>query len=519
MATLLTAAQMRALEQAAMESGTVSGKALMERAGAGVVAEVLRHWPELARGTHRAVVLCGPGNNGGDGFVIARLLAVRGWAVEVFLYGDAARLPPDARANLRRWAGVVQDWDGVQIMQAARGGVDLVVDAVFGAGLARPVATGVLEPLAALAAHAARVVAVDSPTGLCMDSGRPLVEAGAPVRADLTVTFHAARPGHYLEVGPAFCGRVVCVDIGLVGGGDIRLIEAPTGALGKSGTAHKYAHGHALVLAGGPGHGGAARLAARAALRVGAGLVTLACPPEALMENAAQLNAIMLREVADAPALEVVLGDQRMNAICLGPGLGQARARDLVPVALAAGQAGGRAVVLDADALTCYAKHPAELFEITYQNCVLTPHEGEFRRLFPDLFARLAAPPEKGPAYSRVDATREAAARAGSVVLLKGPVTVIAAPDGQVALHAAVYARAAPWLATAGSGDVLAGLITGLLARGFAPMAAAETGAWLHAETARAYGPGLIAEDLPEELPRVFRGLEAQAAQVSKPSA
>ncbi|RME16298.1 MAG: NAD(P)H-hydrate dehydratase, partial [Alphaproteobacteria bacterium] len=266
---------------------------------------------------------------------------------------------------------------------------------------------------------------------------------------------------------------------------------------------HKYAHGHALVLAGGPGHGGAARLAARAALRIGAGLVTVAAPHAALAENAAQLTAIMLREVDDGETLARLLSDRRFNALVLGPGLGRERARALVPVALAA----RRATVLDADALTAFAVAPEALFEAIHPNTVLTPHDGEFSRLFPDIAARLAARPEAGPAFSRLDAARAAAARSGAVVLVKGPDTVIARPDGRASVHLAAGARAAPWLATAGAGDVLSGLIAGLMARGFAPMSAAEAGAWLHVEAARGFGPGLIAEDLPEQIPAVLRAL------------
>ncbi len=272
--------------------------------------------------------------------------------------------------------------------------------------------------------------------------------------------------------------------------------------LAKPEQAHKYAHGHALVLSGPAGKGGAARLAGRGALRIGAGLVTLGVPHAALAENAAQLNAVMLAEIDDPGALARLLEDQRLNALCLGPGLGHERARALVPVALTA----RRRCLLDADALTAYMKNPAQLFEILHENTIITPHGGEFARLFPDLAMR---EDQAGsiPQRAKVEAVRAAAARAGCVVLLKGAQTVIAAPDGRAALHGALGARAAPWLATAGSGDVLAGFITGLLARGFAPMQAGETGAWLHVECARAFGPGLIAEDLPEALPRVFSDL------------
>ncbi len=279
-------------------------------------------------------------------------------------------------------------------------------------------------------------------------------------------------------------------------------------ALGKRGEGHKYGHGHALILSGGPGRGGAARLAARGALRIGAGLVTVGCPPEALAENAAQLNAVMLRAIAGGVELAQVLEDTRINALCLGPGLGIERARDLVPVVLGRPAGRARAAVIDADAITAFAEAPERLFPMLDERCILTPHSGEFARLFPDLAQGLDAPAGEGDGFSlRAEATRKAAARAGCVVLLKGARTVIAAPDGRCSLNAAVGERAAPWLATAGSGDVLAGFVTGLLARGFAPMQAAEAAAWLHVECARKFGPGLIAEDLPEQLPAVFRDM------------
>lgn len=277
--------------------------------------------------------------------------------------------------------------------------------------------------------------------------------------------------------------------------------------LGKP-AGHKFTHGHALVLSGGPGRTGAARLAARGALRVGAGLVTLGVPPAAQMEVAGQVTAIMLGRVKDAAALAATLDDDRITALCLGPGLGlDDRAAALVEAVLATVHLrAARSVVFDADALTLMAAAPARLAALT-DRCVLTPHAGEFARLFPAIARRLAAVPDQGPAYSKVDATRDAARQSGAVVLFKGPDTVIAHPDGRVCVHAAAYDRAAPWLATAGSGDVLAGVTTGLLARNFEPLQACETAAWLHVECARAFGAGLIAEDLPEMLPQVLRGL------------
>jgi hydroxyethylthiazole kinase-like uncharacterized protein yjeF len=548
MTELLTAAQMRALEAAAIESGAVTGLELMERAGRGVVEAVFEEWPALAAGSYRAVVLCGPGNNGGDGFVLARLLKEWGWAVEVFLYGDAERLPPDARENYERWRALGE----VAPLDAFLGrewGCDLLVDALFGTGLKRGLpALGdlfwnmedMVDRLAVEPGHESgrpAIVAVDISSGICADSGREFPHEDTHCRfsaaAHLTVTFHGAKLGHYLAEGRGQCGKLVVKDIGMRGsprprvgvqpppggaaggcpavpGEVVTLVERPELFLSKQTHHHKFSHGHALILSGGPGRTGAARLAARGALRIGAGLVTLGVPGAAQMEVAGAVTAVMLRRAGTVEELARVLEDGRINAVCAGPGLGLERARGLVEVFLGQGAQDAhptRAVVLDADALSAFEGEPEALFALLHEGCVMTPHGGEFARLFPDLAERLAAPATKGPAYSKVDAVREAAARAGCVVLYKGADTVIAGPDGRCSVHSAVYERAAPWLATAGSGDVLAGFITGLLARGFAPMQAAETAAWLHVECALSFGPGLIAEDLPEELPKVFRAL------------
>lgn len=549
MTEILTAAQMRAIEQAAIESGEVSGLELMERAGRGVVAAIFEEWPMLARGSYRAVVLCGPGNNGGDGFVVARLLKEWGWQVKVFLYGDPNKLPPDARVNYERWCAM-GDVQPLEAYSHTKGwGCDLLVDALFGTGLTRGLQDlGELfwnmedmvdcfdvEPDHAIGRPA--IVAVDIPSGVCSDSGREFPNEEHWFRfsaaVHLTVTFHRSKLGHYLADGAGQSGKIVVADIGLPGAKEnLRWLDPAyvekegreawriaqrdvvtlvTGIhpsfLAKTTGTHKYAHGHALILSGGMGKTGAARLAARGALRVGAGLVTVGAPPSAQMEVASQITALMLARVESAEGLAELLQDKRLNALCLGPGMGVERARELVPVALAA----KRATVLDADALTAFADDPQVLFDMLHQTCVLTPHGGEFARLFPDIYQRLTDNVTTGPAYSKVDATRDAAARAGCVVLFKGADTVIAAPSGHCAINAAVYDRAAPWLATAGSGDVLAGFITGLLARGFPPLQAAETGAWLHVECARAFGPGLIAEDLPEQIPSVYRDLRAKA--------
>jgi hydroxyethylthiazole kinase-like uncharacterized protein yjeF len=515
---LLTAAQMRAAEQAVIASGRATGRALMETAGRRVVETLLAHWPDLARAPNRAIVLCGPGNNGGDGFVIARLLARWHWDVELFFLGDPARLPPDAAANHALWSdlGAVKPLP-MTAPPDLRGGTGVIIDALFGTGLTRglgpDLGQDVLAPLdQADFAHWHRV-AVDIPSGLCADSGRVLASADGSAtafRADLTVTFHAAKRGHVLGAGPDLCGALAVADIGLGAGAGasdtpdpLRLVGPPApGAILKP-PGHKYDHGHALVFSGGQGQSGAARLAARAALRIGAGLVTIAAPPGAMAECAAQLTAIMLRDIPDAAACAELLADRRLNALCLGPGLGLDRARALVPVALAA----SRALVLDADALTAFADDPPALFARLHPGVILTPHDGEFARLFPDLAARLSDTPTHGPAFGRVEAALAAAARAGCTLLLKGRDTIIADHTGRCAVHAATGDRAAPWLATAGAGDVLAGFITGLLARGLDPFQAATAAAWLHVETARHFGPGLIAEDLPETLPAILRKL------------
>ncbi len=570
MLELLTAAQMRAIERDAIDSGAVTGLELMERAGAGAVAAILAMWPSLnAPGTdsgpHRAVVLCGPGNNGGDGFVVARMLHARGWAVEVYCCGEPDNLPHDARANCQRWkeigavhplAAVMQSEPGTPSFGPPCKGV--VVDALFGTGLARPLSRDLAGPLmrARMMALSTSLgfVSLDCLSGVCCDSGRYLAPgAAAWTTIELCVTFHRRKVGHATGEFPNLCGRVSVVDIGLEDPepgaivGDVAMIRAPRGGrvatpgnrpafrrtvllpaathgdravlVDRAGTiidkaatgGHKFDHGHAMILSGDVGRGGAARLAARGALRIGAGLVTVGCPPAALIENAARLDAIMLRAVRDGDALTGMLEDARVKALCVGPGLGTgARDAGLVRAALGATAEGpdrtARGLVLDGDALTLLASD-ADLFALLHDMCVLTPHAGEFARLFPDIADRLDAPATTGPAFSKLDAARAAAARAGCTVVFKGPDTVIAAPDGTAAINAAAYERKAPWLATAGSGDVLAGFVTGLLARGWLPTSAAGDAAWLHVECALAFGPGLIAEDLPEQLPKVLRHL------------
>ncbi len=532
---VLRSAQMRALENLAIVGGLASGASLMERAGRAVTGEITRRWPKAGRVT----VLCGPGNNGGDGYVIARLLLEAGWQLRVLGLEGAA--PADAAGMRDQWRarGAVLSLSLAGLQAEAT--PDLYVDAIFGTGLSRPVTGEMAAILRELArrvdgAGAPPLVAVDGPSGLCLDSGVNLVRSegdglGLP-RAQLTVTFDSPRPGHLLELGPAFCGDLVVGDIGLaglrgqiligqgepplarMGGPSFAREEGAVGAgseavslLAKTTSGHKFTYGHVLVLAGGSGQGGAARLSAKAALRIGAGLVTLAPPSEALSEHARPPDALMRIGIDRPEELQNRLSDPRISAIVLGPGCGIARAAQLLPVVLAS----ERNAVLDADALTAMAQRPNPL-EGLHPGCVLTPHFGEFARIFPDLAARLnRESPHIGPIHSRLDVVAEAAARAGCTVLLKGADSVIAAPGAAPFILASSYDAAAPWLATAGAGDVLAGLIAGLLARKMAASDAARMGATLHSAAARTYGPGLIADDLPEQIPLILRDLFANA--------
>jgi hydroxyethylthiazole kinase-like uncharacterized protein yjeF len=421
------------------------------------------------------LVLCGPGNNGGDGFVVARLLQRRGWPVRLALLGDRGALKGDAAAMAARWAGRVEQ--GVSI-----GGARLIVDALFGAGLSRDFPA---ELAGAVNSAGLPVVAVDVPSGLDGRTGRV---RGSAVRADVTVTFFRAKPGHVLLPGRMLCGDVVVADIGIADSilqeiqpstsiNDEIPVPAPFVA------AHKYGRGHAVVISGGPLHTGAARLSAIAALASGAGLVTISGSREALAVHAAQLSAIMLSDLDPA----ALLADRRKNAVLIGPAAGVGEAtRDKVDAVLMS----GAATVLDADALTSFAAAGEEerLFRrvglVPGRPVVMTPHAGEFSRLFKGLLEECD---------SRLEAARQAAARSGAVVVLKGADTIIAAPDGRVRINI----NAPPWLATAGSGDVLAGIMVALLAQGMPGFEAAAAAVWRHGDAARRHGSrGLTAETL-----------------------
>lgn len=485
---LLTTKEMGEADRLAIEGGT-PGFDLMRAAGK-AVADVAGAM-DAGAPVH---VLCGPGNNGGDGFVAASVLARAGRKVSLYLLGEAADLKGDAARAAMEWSGAVKP---LAAWQPEPGSI--VIDAMFGAGLTRARA---LEGEPARVVNALNesdclVCAVDVPSGLDGTTGRA---AGPVVEADETVTFFRGKPAHFLLPGRQLCGAVTISDIGI----QESVLDAirPRTFVNEPGLwidhfpwpglqSHKYTRGHLVVVSGDELHTGAARLAAYGGLRVGAGLVTLAGDRKALHVHAAHVTSIMLAETAHAHGLSEQFADKRKNACVIGPAAGVgSETRAKVEAILNA----GCAAVLDADALTSFQDDPETLFGLLHDRAVLTPHEGEFERLFPGVL---------GQSVSRVEAARTAAARSGAVVLLKGADTAIAAPDGR----AAINVNAPPWLATAGSGDVLAGIIGGLLAQGMVPFVAAAAAAFLHGETAIHLGPGLISEDLPDYLPDALKDL------------
>lgn len=523
---LLTAGQMARADAWAVAQG-VSAIDLMARAGQAVADAIVQRY------TARPVlVLCGPGNNGGDGYVVAAALAEAGWPVAVAATAEVAALGGEARHHAQAWLacharqvdwGVLPDRAVIPLDDALAQPAQLVVDALFGAGLSRPLAPAVSDVLKALSSRGIPIVAIDVPSGLQGDIGQ---DWGA-VPAALTVTFFRRKPGHVLMPGAGLCGEVVLADIGIPPAVlptlDIRTwANAP--ALWQAHWAppaarvHKYQRGHVIVF-GGPRMVGASRLSARAAARIGAGLTTLAVPASAWAVHAGTALSAMVQPLPDggggdgssaqgphgaclSAAWAAFLAAGRWAALALGPGAmqglpgdAQALMRKLVQGALAS--PGERPLVLDADALMAFEADAAALLQAIQASphpVVLTPHEGEFTRLFGAV-----------PAQDKLTRTREAARRSGAVVLHKGADTVIAAPDGR----AVINGDAPPWLATAGSGDVLTGFIAGLMAQGLPAFEAACAGAWVHGACGRAFGPGLIAEDLPEQVPGVLRALWA----------
>jgi NAD(P)H-hydrate epimerase len=478
---LLSVAQMTRADRAAIAAGT-PGSLLMQNAGNAVVREITRRWSPRP-----VTVLCGPGNNGGDGFVAANALAQSGWPVRVALLGRREDLRGDAHLFADRWSGGVEP-----VTAAAVEGAALVVDALFGSGLNRALDSQVVDTLAAVTGRGLPLVAIDVPSGVMGDSGESV--GAAP--AACTVTFARKKPGHVLLPGRELCGEVVVAEIGIPPAvfdslnidtweNDPCLWRAELPRAKFSG--NKYTRGHALLFGGYP-LTGAARMAARAAARIGAGLTTIAVPEAAFSVYAAALTSIMVQPVARDGDLSRLLSDARYTALLIGPGAGVNDAtRDAALEILAT----GRPVLLDADAITVFASKEDQLARAIRGPCVMTPHDGEFARVFPAHGDKLAR-------------ARAAARQSGAVIVLKGADTVVAAADGR----AIVNTNAPASLATAGSGDVLGGLILGLLAQGMDAFRAAAAGVWIHGAAAAGFGPGLLAEDLPDLVPGVLRQLE-----------
>lgn len=442
---------------------------LMEAAGWAVAMNVRKRYRPC-----RALVLAGPGNNGGDGFAAARYLRRWGWPVRLALLGKPDGLKGAARLNFDRWQGGV-----LEACPKALEGADLVIDALFGAGLSRPLEGTVAETIDAIKVP---VVAVDIPSGVCGDSGRIL---GTAPKALLTVTFFRKKPGHCLMPGRGLCGEIVLADIGLP---DQVLEEIRPKCFengpelwrlpGVAADAHKYSRGHALIVAG--EMPGAARLASAAARKCGAGMVTVAAPRQWLPVIAADQPGLVLKECETSADLEKILASRKFSAALIGPGLGLGKqARSLVATLLKS----ALALVLDADALSAFESRSQELFDHLHYPALLTPHEGEFKRLFERSADKLAS-------------ARQAARMSGASVLLKGPDTVVASPDGL----AVIETKAPPALATAGSGDVLAGIAVSLIAQGMTPFWAGAAAAHLHGQAGNEAGRGLVAEDLPKSL-------------------
>jgi NAD(P)H-hydrate epimerase len=478
---LLDIREMGEADRLTVAAGT-PGTVLMENAGASVARAIVKRWSPRP-----VTILCGPGNNGGDGFVTARHLVEAGWTVRLALLGPRDGLKGEAHHHAERWSGAVEP-----LTPAALEGAEMVVDAVFGAGLSRALEGPAAETLAAAARKGSPIIATDVLSGVMGDTSGVL---GA-VPAVLTVTFFRKKPGHALLPDRLLCGEVVVADIGTppsvlktIGPKTFEnhpalwLAQLPQPEEGDD----KYTRGHALISGGYP-MTGAARMAARAAARAGAGLTTIAASEMiALPIYAAALTNIMVRPIAAPDDFDRLLDDRRISAFLIGPGAGvgeETRARALAMLGT------GRATLLDADAITSFQDDPPALDRAIVGACVMTPHEGEFKRVFDASGDKLLR-------------TRGAARRSGAVIVLKGTDTVIAAADGR----AIINTNAPPTLATAGPGDVLSGIVLGLLAQGMEPFTAAAAAVWLHGAVATAFGPGLLAEDLPDLLPGVFQRL------------
>lgn len=486
---ILTSAEMAIVDRVAAEDARGGSYSLMLQAGAALLRTALASFPDATG----ADILCGPGNNGGDGYVVARLLVEAGWEVRIWALGtpkpgtDAGRACEECPISS----------SALEEFYPSPGA--LVIDALFGAGLSRKLPPSAAEAATRTAAASAAVLAVDLPSGISGDSGADL---GGAFRATETVTFARLKPGHLLYPGREMCGRLTIADIGI----EERHVTAIQCHAWQNSPAlwahrlprpvadiHKYRRGHVLVLSGPRRQTGAARLSVTAAARSGAGVVTLGSPRDALDINAAHLTSTMLAEMEETADLSNFLANRQASACVVGPAFGIGdRTREFTAAVLSHKKA--MAVILDADALTSFENTPQTLLSMIEQSSsatILTPHEGEFRRLFLKIMHET----------SKLDRARHAARQAGAVIVYKGPDTVIAAPDGR----AAINVNGSSWLATAGSGDVLAGLIAGLAGQGMPAFDAACAAVWIHAEAGSRFGPGLIADDLPALVPSILR--------------
>jgi hydroxyethylthiazole kinase-like uncharacterized protein yjeF len=480
---LLTVEEMGRADQAAIDAG-ITGLSLMERAGRAVAEAAAR-----IAGRRPILVLCGPGNNGGDGYVAARYLRNRGYDVRLATLGDPAKLADDAAANFSRWPGNTEPLSVAHLTENT-----VIIDALFGAGLARAIKGVAADVLAIAAKMKLTSIAVDLPSGVNGNTGEVLGGQRAVLAATETVTFFRKKPGQLLYPGRGLCGHVTVVDIGIPQSvlDQIKPAAYENAPADWSGhlinsvtpTGHKYTRGH-LVIAGGETMTGAARIAAMSARRAGAGLVTLAVPPASFSIYASGGPGNLVEPCDD---FLKSIADQRRNTVLLGPGLGVGdETKDMVLTAL---KYADKRVVLDADALTSFSDSPSELFSSIQGPVIMTPHDGEFARLFDT----------HGDKVSRA---RQAAKTANAVIVLKGADTVIAAPDGRTRINT----NAPPWLATAGSGDALAGIISALVTSGQDTFDAASAGVWLHGQAAQAFGPGLIAEDIADRLPQALKSM------------
>jgi ADP-dependent NAD(P)H-hydrate dehydratase / NAD(P)H-hydrate epimerase len=478
---LLSAAQIRQIEKQAF-TDRLSADTLMARAGATAAEIIMRHY---RRGN--VLILCGTGRNGGDGFVVAEIMRQAGWPVTcAMLSPDQASLD-EAVANARMaWPQPILPWSPELLRHKT-----LIVDALFGIGLDRALAPELINLIEQVNRSTCPVVALDLPSGVHADTGAIL---GAAIHAEMTICFIRKKIGLYLLPARDKAGKIILADLGL----PAKIWSTSPATIAENhpdlwrhalpsfdAAQHKYDHGHALIL-GGAVMTGAARLAARAAQRTGAGLVTIASPPEATLIYASNLDSVLVQSLSGLQDWQSLLGDERKTAMLLGPGAGVSELlRDCVLQSLQH----DKPVVLDADALTACAQMPEILIKALRPTTILTPHSGEFARLFG----------AQQNLSDKLGVVTRMARWAQCVILLKGADTVIAAPDGR----AVINSNAPPWLATAGSGDVLAGIITGLVAQGVESFTAAAIAAWLHGRAAQDFSVGMIAEDLIAALPKI----------------